>query len=429
MSGSDPALHHVVIVGGGFGGMTAVQGLAGVAVRITLIDQRNHHIFQPLLYQAATASLSASDIAWPLRTIVHARHEVTTVLGTVTGVDTEHAKIALKDGGSIDYDTLILATGARHAYFGHDEWEPFAPGLKTIEDATDIRRRILLAFEHAELETDAARRAALLTFVIVGGGPTGVELAGTIAELARDTLPRDFRRIDTQKARVILAEAGGRVLAGFAPDLSEYARRSLEKLGIEVRLGGAVTECRAEGVMIGREFLPACTLIWAAGVRASPAAQWLKQPADRAGRLKVNGDLTVPGHANIFAIGDTVALARADGSPVPGIAPAAKQGGAYVARVIKTRMLQRPAPPPFRYRHQGDLAQIGKRKAVTDFGWIKLRGTVAWWLWGIAHIYFLIGVRTRLSVALSWLWAYTRDQRSARLITQRSEIIDPRQSP
>ena len=415
---ADPALHHVVIVGGGFGGLTAVQGLAGAAVRITLVDQRNHHIFQPLLYQAATASLSASDIAWPLRAIVHARHEVTTVLGTVVAVDTERATLALADGSAIAYDTLVLATGARHAYFGHDEWEPFAPGLKTIEDATGIRRRILLAFEHAELETDAARRAALLTFVIVGGGPTGVELAGTIAELARDTLPRDFRHIDTQKARVVLAEAGTRVLAGYAQDLSEYARRSLERLGVEVRLGGAVTDCRAEGVVIGDDFLPARTLIWAAGVRASPAAQWLKQEADRAGRLKVNADLTVPGHPNIFAVGDTVSLSRADGSPVPGIAPAAKQGGAYVAGVIKARLLQRPAPPPFHYRHQGDLAQIGKRRAVTDFGWIKLRGTLAWWLWGIAHIYFLIGLRTRLSVALSWLWAYTRDQRSSRLITQ-----------
>jgi NADH dehydrogenase len=402
--------------------------LAGVAVRITLVDQRNHHIFQPLLYQAATASLSASDIAWPLRAIVHARHEVTTVLGTVIGVDTERATLALEDGGSIAYDTLVLATGARHAYFGHDEWEPFAPGLKTIEDATDIRRRILLAFEHAELETDAARRAALLTFVIVGGGPTGVELAGTIAELARDTLPRDFRHIDTQKARVVLAEAGGRVLAGYAQDLSDYARRSLEKLGVEVRLGAAVTDCRADGVMIGGEFLPARTLIWAAGVRASPAALWLKQPADRAGRLKVNGDLTAPGHTHIFAVGDTVTVERADGSPVPGIAPAAKQGGAYVARVIEARVRQQPPPPPFRYQHQGDLAQIGKRKAVTDFGWIKLRGTLAWWLWGIAHIYFLIGVRSRLSVALSWLWAYTRDQRSARLITQRAETTDPHKS-
>ena len=222
----DPALHHVVVVGGGFGGLTAIQNLAGAAVRITLIDQRNHHLFQPLLYQAATASLTASDIAWPLRAIVHARHEVTTVLGKVVGVDTERATLALEDGGSIGYDTLLLATGARHAYFGHDEWEPFAPGLKTIEDATGIRRRILLAFEHAELESDAARRAALLTFVIVGGGPTGVELAGTIAELARDTLPRDFRHIETQKARVVLAEAGTRVLAGYAQDLSEYARRS-----------------------------------------------------------------------------------------------------------------------------------------------------------------------------------------------------------
>jgi NADH dehydrogenase len=411
-------LHHVVIVGAGFGGLTAIEQLAGAPVRITLVDQRNHHIFQPLLYQAATASLTPSDIAWPIRTLVRSRHEVMTLLEEVVGVQADSNRVVLKDGTTLAYDTLILATGARHAYFGHDDWESFAPGLKTIEDATAIRRRILLAFEHAELEPDRQVREALLTFVIVGGGPTGVELAGTIAELARDTLPRDFRRIETQKARVILIEAGPRILSNYAPDLSQYAQRSLEKIGIEIRLGSAVTDCRADGVMIGSEFLPARTLIWAAGVAASPAAQWLNAPADRAGRLQVNPDLTVPRHSNIFAIGDTIAINRADGSPVPGIAPAAKQEGAFVAKRIKQRLRGIPSDAPFRYHHQGDLAQIGKGRAVTDFGWIKLKGMLAWWLWGIVHIYFLIGLRTRLSVALSWLWNYARDSRSARLITQ-----------
>ena len=412
-------LHHVVVVGGGFGGLTAIENLTGAPVRITLVDQRNHHIFQPLLYQAATASLTPSDIAWPIRTLVRKRHEVVTLLGTVVGVQAASNRLVLEDGTTLAYDTLILATGARHAYFGHDDWEQFAPGLKTIEDATAVRRRILLAFEHAEMEPDSKAREALLTFVIVGGGPTGVELAGTIAELARDTLPRDFRRIETQKARVILVEAGPRILANYAPELSQYAKKSLEKIGIEIRLGEAVTECRADGVKIGSGFLPARTLIWAAGVAASPAAQWLNAPADRAGRLKVNPNLTVPGHANVFAIGDTIAINRPDGSPVPGIAPAAKQEGAFVAKLITRRLRGHATDEVFHYRHQGDLAQIGKGRAVTDFGWIKLKGALAWWLWGIVHIYFLIGLRTRLSVALSWLWNYARDSRSARLITQR----------
>ena len=315
------------------------------------------------------------------------------------------------------YDTLVLATGARHAYFGHDDWEPFAPGLKTLEDATTIRGRILLAFEEAEREPDARKRAALMTFVIVGAGPTGVELAGTIAELARSTLPAEFRHIDTREARIVLIEAGPRVLPAFAEDLSAYARRSLEGLGVEVVLGQAVSECSAEGVVFGDRRLAAATIIWAAGVQSSPAAQWLDAPADKAGRLKVEPDLTVPGHPEIFAIGDAAIVLRPDGRPVPGIAPAAKQEGAYVANVIRARLRGAPAPAPFRYKHAGDLATIGKQRAVIDFGWIKLKGAIAWWLWGFAHIYFLIGVRNRLSVALNWLWIYVRDQRSARLIT------------
>src|SRR6202051_132045 len=330
--------HRVVIVGAGFGGLEATFGLAGAPVQTALVAGRDPPLCQPLLYQVATASLATSEIAWPIRYLLRDRPEVTTLFATVTGVDAGSKRVLLDDGDALPYDTLILATGARHAYFGHDEWEPFAPGLKPLEDATTLRRRILVAFERAERETDPERRAALLTFVIVGAGPTGVELAGTIAELAQDTLPPDFRNIDTQKARVVLIEAGPRVLAGFPDDLSAYAQRSLESLGVEVVLGQPVTECSADGVVYGDKQLPAKTLIWAAGVRASPAAEWLAAPADRAGRLQVNRDLTVPGHPDIFAIGDTVAIAGPDGKPVPGIAPAAKQEGQHVAEAIKTRL-------------------------------------------------------------------------------------------
>jgi NADH dehydrogenase len=414
--------HRVVIVGAGFGGLETTYRLGGAPVEITLIDRRNHHLFQPLLYQVATASLATSEIAWPIRYLLRDRKDVTTLFANVNGVDAAGKRVLLDDDDSLPYDTLVLATGARHAYFGHDEWEPFAPGLKTLEDATTLRRRILVAFERAERETDPRQRAALLTFAIIGAGPTGVELAGTIADLARDTLPRDFRHIDTRKARVVLIEAGPRVLAGFPDDLSAYAKASLERLGVEVMLGEAVTECSADGVVYGGKTLDARTIIWAAGVRASRAAEWLNAPADRAYRLQVEPDLTVPGHPDIFAIGDTVTIAGPDGTPVPGIAPAAKQQGRYVASLIRAR-LNGTTLPPFRYKHAGSLAQIGNRLAVIDFGWIKLRGAIAWWIWGIAHIYFLIGLRNRLSVALSWLWIYVRDQRAARLITQGSSKV------
>jgi NADH dehydrogenase len=417
--------HRVVIVGAGFGGLEATHRLAGAPVSITLVDRRNHHLFQPLLYQVATASLATSEIAWPIRYLLRDRAEVTTLFANVNGVDADGKRVLLDDGDTLPYDTLVIATGARHAYFGHDEWEPFAPGLKTLEDATTLRRRTLVAFERAERETDPVRRAALLTFVIIGAGPTGVELAGTIAELARDTLPPDFRNIDTHKTRVVLIEAGPRVLAGFADELSAYAQRSLESLGVEVVLGQPVTECSADGVVYGGNSLPAKTLIWAAGVRASSAAQWLGAAADRAFRLQVEPDLTVPGHPDIFAIGDTVVVAGPDGKPVPGIAPAAKQQGRYVAASIKAR-LRGEVPAPFRYKHSGSLAQIGKHKAVIEFGRFKLHGTIAWWIWGIAHIYFLIGLRNRLSVAISWLWIHARDQRAARLITQgSSKVVGP----
>ena len=410
--------HHVVIVGAGFGGLAVAQGLAGADVTITLIDQRNHHLFQPLLYQVGTAALATSEIAWPIRHLVRKRKEVTTLLGVVTGIDTQNRIVLLDDGGTWAYDTLVLATGARHAYFGHDEWEPYAPGLKTLEDATSIRRRILLSFERAERETDPARRAALLTFVIVGGGPTGVELAGAIAELAHQNLPREYRHIDTRKARIVLIEAGLRILPGFTEDLSAYAHASLERLGVEIQLGQAVRECNGEGVIYGDRPIAAKVILWAAGVRASDAAVWAGLPADGAGRARVEPDLTAPGHPEIFVIGDSATINAWRGRPVPGIAPAAKQQGMHVARTIRMRLRGNAAPRNFRYRHSGNLATIGGRAAVIDFGWIKMRGWLAWWAWGLAHIYFLIGVRNRLAVALSWLWIYSTGSRNACLITQ-----------
>jgi NADH dehydrogenase len=410
--------HRVVIVGAGFGGLAVAQGLAGAQVSVTIVDQRNHHLFQPLLYQVGTASLATSEIAWPIRHLMRKRKEVTTLLGVATGVDTRNRSVALDDGGTVNYDTLVLATGARHAYFGHDEWEPYAPGLKTLEDAIAIRRRILLSFEHAERESDPGRRAALLTFAIVGGGPTGVELAGAIAELANQNLPQEFRHIDTRKARVVLIEAGPRILPSFSEDLSAYAHASLERLGVEVQLRQAVSECSAQGVIYGGRPLAAKVILWAAGVRASAAAAWAGLPADNAGRAQVEADLTAPGHPEIFVIGDTATISAWHGKPVPGIAPAAKQQGLHVARTIRTRLRGDSRPQVFQYSHSGNLATIGKRAAVIDFGWIKVRGWIAWWIWGLAHIYFLIGVRNRLAVALSWLWIYVTGSRNACLITQ-----------
>jgi NADH dehydrogenase len=417
--------HHIVVVGAGFGGLEFTRAISREPVRVTLIDQRNHHLFQPLLYQVATTSLATSEIAWPIRHLVRRQKQVTTLLAAVTGVDVAAKRVTFEDGGSLAYDTLVLATGARHAYFGHDEWERYAPGLKTLEDATTIRRRVLLAFEKAESEPDARKREALLTFVIIGGGPTGVELAGTIAELARETLRGEFRNIDTGAARVVLIEAGDRVLPAFRPDLSAYAKTALEHLGVTVELGRPVSDCNSDGVVFGGESLPAKTIIWAAGVAASPAAQWLGVAADRAGRVIVESDLTVPGHPDIFVVGDTALVARPGGGPVPGVAPAAKQAGKHVAATIRARLSGDMARRPFVYRHEGDLATIGKRAAVIDFGRLRVRGRLAWWLWGFVHIFFLIGLRNRLAVALSWLWIYTTGQRSARLITQGQDLSPP----
>jgi NADH dehydrogenase len=410
--------HRVVIIGAGFGGIAATQALRGSGAQITIIDRRNHHLFQPLLYQVATSALATSDIAWPIRQIMKRRTDVTTLLGNVSGIDVRGHTVLLDDGASVPYDSLIIGTGAMHAYFGHDEWAKFAPGLKTLEDATAIRRTLLLAFEHAERESEPKAREALLTFVIIGAGPTGVELAGAISELARDTLKAEFRMIRPDEAKVILIEAGDRVLSNFAPDLSAYALKALRKLGVQVELGRAVTAVTDKAVIFGDRRIGARTVIWAAGVQSSPAAQWLGAPADRAGRVKVDPDLTVPGHPEIFVIGDAATIVMHDGKPVPGVGDGAKQGGRHAAHVIRARLAGDRRIMPFVYKHAGDLATIGKRAAVIDFGWIKLKGWIAWWVWGFAHIYFLIGVRNRLFVALAWLWIYLFGQRGARLITQ-----------
>jgi NADH dehydrogenase len=410
----------IVVVGGGFGGLAAIKELKGVEAHITLIDRRNHHLFQPLLYQVATTSLGPSEIAWPIRQLVHRREEITTLLGNVAGIDSAARLVRLEGGTEVPFDYLILATGAQHAYFGHDDWEPYAPGLKTLEDATAMRRRLLLAFERAELETDAERRRALLTFVIIGAGPTGVELAGAIIELAGITLRDDFRNIRPEEARVVLIEAGPRILANFQPAMSAYAETALRELGVELMLNTPVTAVHADGVTFAAGAIGAETVIWAAGVLASPAAKWLGVEADRAGRVKVLPDLSVPGHPHIFAVGDTVTTTTPEGKPVPGIGDAAKQAGRHAARVIKARLRGEQTALPFHYKHLGDIATIGRSRALIDFGWLKLTGWIGWWTWGLAHIYFLIGLKNRIFIALNWLWIYLTGYRSARLITQDS---------
>jgi NADH:ubiquinone reductase (H+-translocating) len=409
----------VVIVGAGFGGLSAAKALAGKPFDVSVIDQHNYHLFQPLLYQVATAGLSPADIASPVRGILARDANINVVLGRVSGIDTERREV-VADGRRVPYDILILATGARHAYFGHGEWAANAPGLKTIDDATYIRRRILLAFEKAETETDPAERARLLNFLIVGGGPTGVEMAGAIAELANRALAEDFRSIDPRAARIILVEAAPRLLTPFDPPLSEAARTSLEQLGVEVRTGSAVTALDDAGVSIGQGAeatrIEARTVVWAAGVMASPAGHWLGAETDRAGRVKVAPDLSVPGLRDVFVIGDTAALDDAKGNPLPGVAPVAKQQGIYVAKLLLARQ-KGDTLPPFRYRDYGSLATIGRKRAVIQMGRFRLKGFFAWLMWCVAHIYYLIGFRNRFVVAISWLWNYLTFQRATRLIT------------
>ncbi len=405
----------VVIIGAGFGGLAAAKALKRAPVDIEIVDRRNYHLFQPLLYQVATADLSPADIAWPIRAIFSRQANVSVTLSEVRDVDVA-AKQVISADGAIDYDYLIVATGADHSYFGNDDWAAHAPGLKRLVDATDIRRRVLMAFERAELADDPDAREHELTFVVVGGGPTGVEMAGAIAELAHFTLARDFRRIKSTDARVILIEAADRVLAPFPTDLSAKARAALDKLGVEVWTDTQVKDITADGVTSDKGFLPAATVVWGAGVAVRHLDRWLGVETDRGGRVAVAPDLSVPGHEDVFVIGDAARVGWKDGQDVPGIAPAAKQEGAFVARLIADRVAGKTTPRVFSYRHAGNLATIGRHAAVIDFGRIKLSGFIAWWLWGIAHIYFLIGVRQPVVVALSWFWSYLTYSKGARLI-------------
>jgi len=407
---------HVVIVGGGFAGLWAARGLARAPVRITLLDRGNHHLFQPLLYQVATAGLSAPDIAAPLRHILRRQRNATVLMADVAAIDKHARQVRLANGEAFDYDALIVCTGATHAYFGHDDWAAHAPGLKTLDDALAIRRRILTAFERAEAERDPARRAAWLTFAVVGGGPTGVELAGTLAEIARHTLRREFRNIDPGSARVLLLEAGPRVLATFPEELSAKAGKQLTRLGVDVRAGVPVSNIDAGGFDLGDERIASCTVLWAAGVAASPLARTLDVPLDRAGRVAVQPDLTLPGHPEIFVAGDLATLQREDGRPVPGVAPAAKQMGHYIAQLLRARFSGRAAPPPFRYRDYGNLATIGRRAAVVDLHGFRFSGYPAWAFWLVAHVFFLIGFRNRVVVLLDWAMAYWTYQRNARIV-------------
>ena len=402
----------MVIVGAGFGGLAAAQRLAGKPVDVTLIDRRNHHLFQPLLYQVATAALSPADIAAPIRSIMAKAANVRVLLDEVMGVDILRDRVSLSSGGEVEFDYLLLATGARHSYFGQDHWAPHAPGLKSVEDALDIRRRVLLALERAETETDMERRRALLTFAVIGGGPTGVEMAGAIAELARRAVSGDFRSITPHCSRVMLVEAGPRILPAFPETLSAKAEDALHSLGVEVVTGNAVADIRPEQLAVGGQIIASHTIIWAAGVQASPAARWLEAEHDKAGRIFVEADLSVPGHQRIFAIGDTANAPGVDGRVLPGIAPVAKQQGRHVAdRILGRRNGQ------FRYRSFGNLATIGRSWAVIDWGGWQLSGFIAWLIWSVAHIWFLVGFRSRILVGIQWLWNYLTYQRSARLIT------------
>lgn len=418
---------HILIIGGGFAGLWAARALRHAPVRITLLDRDNHHLFQPLLYQVATAGLSAPAIAAPLRQILRKQDNVTVLLGEAVDIDTAAKQVQLSDQRKISYDTLILATGATHAYFGNDQWAEHAPGLKSLDDALRIRRQILTAFERAEAEDDPDKRAAWLSFAIVGGGPTGVELAGTLAEIARHTLRGEFRRADPRQARVMLLEAAPRILGSFPESLSEKARKQLIRLGVEVHTGKAVKAIDEYGVSVGDERIAARTVIWAAGVAASPLARCLDVPLDRAGRVPVEPDLSVPGHPQVYVAGDLAAV-KCKGKPVPGVAPAAKQMGNHLARVIIAKLKGKPALP-FRYRDYGNLATIGRKAAVVDLRGFRFSGVFAWWFWLAAHIFFLIGFRNRLVVLIDWAHAYWSYQRSARIILGEDSSHDPPRIP
>ncbi|MEO0403172.1 MAG: NAD(P)/FAD-dependent oxidoreductase [Pseudomonadota bacterium] len=406
----------VVIIGAGFGGISAAKALANAPIDIKIIDRRNYHLFQPLLYQVATADLSPADVAWPIRGIFSRQKNVSVALTEVRDIDLA-TKQVIGETDRYDYDHLIVASGAHHSYFGRNDWEKHAPGLKRIIDATEIRKRVLMAFERAEISNSDAEQRRHLTFVIVGGGPTGVEMAGAIAELANHALAADFHRINSRDARVILIEAGDRLLKAFPEPLSTKAQKSLEKLGVEVMLDTKVEDITEPGVQISDHFIPSACKVWGAGVAVKNVGRWLDAETDRTGRVVVNPDLSVPGHPEVFVIGDAAQIPWQDGLDVPGIAPAAKQGGKYVGQLIANALKGKSAPAPFKYKHAGNLATIGRHAAVIDFGKFRMSGFVAWWIWGIAHIYFLIGVRQPLIVAFSWFWSYLTFSKGARLIT------------
>jgi NADH dehydrogenase len=407
----------VVVVGAGFGGLEAARRLARSAVNVTVIDRHNYHLFQPLLYQVATAALSPADIAEPIRVVLRHQQNATVLLDEVVGVDTAARRVETRFGAAQCYDYLVLATGSQYAYFGHSDWPLLAPGLKSIDDATLIRRRVLLAFEEAETVTDPAIRQRLLTFVLVGAGPTGVEMAGALAELTHASLSRDFRHINPNTAHILLVEGGPRVLSGFPEKLAAFARRSLERMGVEVLLDTPIEAIDRKGVLAGGERIEAANVIWCAGVEASPVARWLGVPAGKGSRIRVAPDLSVPGHPEIFVIGDAAFVTGPNGEPLPGLAPVAKQQGQYVGELIARHFRGESAPPPFRYRDEGTLATIGRHSAIADLGWVRLTGLAAWVLWGVVHIFFLIGFRNRMAVFLNWIWAWLTYGRGARLIT------------
>ena len=412
----------VLIIGGGFGGLYAARALRGAPVDVTVVDRRNHHVFQPLLYQVATAGLSPGDIASPIRWVLRRQRNVEVLLGEVDRVETAQHAVHLTDGAEIPYDYLIVAAGATHAYFGHDDWQAYAPGLKSLEDALEIRRRVLVAFERAERETDPTRRQTLLTFVVVGGGPTGVELAGALAEIARKSLARDFRHFDPGSARIILLEAGPYLLATFPEPLREAARNDLQRLGVDVRTSTPVTSVAASRVDTSAFSIAADTILWAAGVAASPLGATLGAPTDRAGRVLVNPDLSIPGHPEAFVIGDLASLKGPDGKPYPGVAQVAIQMGVHAVKNI-LRSTEGQPMRPFVYHDLGNMATIGRAAAVADFGWLRLHGLIGWLAWLFVHIFNLIGFRNRLLVMIQWAWAYTTYQRSVRLITGQTDAL------
>lgn len=415
-AGAGERRRHVVIVGAGFGGLEAAKALGGKPVSVTVIDRRNYHLFVPFLYQVATATLSPADVAETVRAILRKHQNVEVLLGEVTGVDPAGKRVFMGEQ-AVDYDDLVIATGSGQSYFGHDAWARHAPGLKTVEDAREIRGRLLMAFEQAEMATDEDERRRLMTVVLVGGGPTGVEMAGAIAELVRRTLRRDFRHIRPESARIILVEALPRLLTPFPEKLAAFARRRLERLGVEIRFNAPVEDVDDESVVAAGERIRAGLVVWTAGVQASPAGRWLGVETDKAGRIKVDDDLGVPGLEDVYVIGDTALVLGKDGEPLPGLAQVAKQQGQYLGRALARKGAGQPWPGPFRFRNYGNMAVIGRNAAVADFGWWRTAGFVAWLLWFVVHVYLLIGFRNKLVVTVAWVWAYLTHQRGARLIT------------